>query len=28
VTLTFPFKQKDMRQKGAEDEQKRIADRV
>jgi two-component system nitrogen regulation sensor histidine kinase NtrY len=28
VTLTFPFVQKDMRQKGVEDEQKRIADRV
>ena len=28
VTLTFPFTQKDMRQKGVEDEQKRIADRV
>jgi two-component system nitrogen regulation sensor histidine kinase NtrY len=28
VTLTFPFTQRDMRQKGIEDEQKRIADRV
>ena len=28
VTLTFPFKQKDLRQRGTEDEQKRIADRV
>jgi two-component system, NtrC family, nitrogen regulation sensor histidine kinase NtrY len=28
VTLTFPFTQKNMRQKGSEDEQKRIADRV
>jgi two-component system, NtrC family, nitrogen regulation sensor histidine kinase NtrY len=28
VTLTFPFVQKNMRQKGNEDEQKRIADRV
>ena len=28
VTLTFPFTQKNMRQKGNEDEQKRIADRV
>jgi len=28
VTLTFPFVQKNLRQKGVEDEQKRIADRV
>ena len=28
VILTFPFTQKNMRQKGSEDEQKRIADRV
>ncbi len=28
VTLTFPFSQKAQRQKGSEDEQKRIADRV
>jgi two-component system nitrogen regulation sensor histidine kinase NtrY len=28
VTLTFPFTQKNMRQKGSEDEQKRVADRV
>ncbi len=28
VTLTFPFLQRNMRQKGSEDEQKRIADRV
>ena len=28
VTLTFPFMQRNMRQKGIEDEQKRIADRV
>ena len=28
VTLTFPFAQKTQRQKGSEDEQKRIADRV
>ena len=28
VTLTFPFFQRNMRQKGIEDEQKRIADRV
>ena len=28
VTLTFPFLQKSLRQKGNEDEQKRIADRV
>ena len=28
VTLTFPFMQKSLRQKGVEDEQKRIADRV
>ncbi len=28
VTLTFPFLQKNLRQKGNEDEQKRIADRV
>jgi two-component system nitrogen regulation sensor histidine kinase NtrY len=28
VTLTFPFLQKNVRQKGVEDEQKRIADRV
>ncbi len=28
VTLTFPFSQKTQRQKGMEDEQKRIADRV
>ena len=28
VTLTFPFIQRNMRQKGIEDEQKRIADRV
>ena len=28
VILTFPFIQKNMRQKGNEDEQKRIADRV
>ena len=28
VTLTFPFTQRNMRQKGIEDEQKRIADRV
>ena len=28
VTLTFPFTQKELRQRGTEDEQKRIADRV
>ena len=28
VVLTFPFTQRNMRQKGSEDEQKRIADRV
>jgi two-component system nitrogen regulation sensor histidine kinase NtrY len=28
VTLTFPFTQRNMRQKGSEDEQKRIVDRV